>query len=35
MMYESPVMEIVSFEIEDIITVSGGDPNWSPETPEE
>lgn len=34
MMYESPAMEIVAFEIEDVITVSG-DPNWSPPTEEE
>ncbi len=34
MMYESPAMEIVAFEIEDVITMSG-DPNWSPPTQEE
>lgn len=34
MKYESPVMEMVTFEIEDVITMSG-DPNWSPPTEEE
>lgn len=33
--YENPEMEIQMFEVADVITTSAGDPNKTPETPED